>query len=403
MTSEEDFARALRASAAHAPEPSTELFALAAERRGRTRALRRRAAGASALALVAAAGCALALLPDRPAATPGPGGAPSAQQTLSEADTLRSLMPTGGTITEVVLSPPDSRGTPVGTALNYDDGNGPVEVWLAFDRMATPLSDAAIALQCPDALAQPTSTCRTATRPDGSHVVTTVTTPRWDNDDRSWTVTYTTPDGRWIRASELATGSATRPAREHPALTEAQLLDVVTSDAWQPSLDIIPAPTVPPATPVTGPAVIATLRAALPDGASLDTGTDPQATPGRAHGAVSFGGRTSQLVVSVEHGWRRGYAVDPVSTFNNFAYGAASGQAPDGTRFYAREVQGADPRRTDPAPGNEWIVSALHPDGTMVTVTLWTYGPGYRFAAGPGALDQEQLVALATAASWEHA
>ncbi|MFD8483647.1 hypothetical protein [Kitasatospora sp. NPDC059673] len=403
MTSEEDFARALRASAAHAPEPPTELFALAAERRGRTRVRRRRAAGASALALVAAAGCALALLPDRSPARPAPAATPVGQTFMS--DTLSSLMPADGRVTDLSGTSPDDLQpghTPMAW-LDYDDGNGPARLLLTIDRLPTPLGDGAAALQCPDTLARPTATCELATRPDGSRLVTTATAPRWDGDDRSWTVTFADPDGRMVSATEIASGRPGHPAREQPPLTRERLLAVATSDAWRPAFTVLPASTVPPAAPVGGPAMLTALHTALPAGATFDPGTGTQETPGRVHGTVSLGGHTSQLVVSVEHGWQRGFPVEPATRFRNFGFDGSFSQTPDGTLRFVKEVPVPGPDGTKDTQGTERIAGALLPDGTMVTAKIWTYGPDHQVTAFPPALSSEQLVALVTVPSWAHA
>ncbi|MGX4733772.1 hypothetical protein [Kitasatospora griseola] len=398
MTSEEDFARALRASADHAPEPPTELFALAAERRGRTRVRRRRTAGASTLALVAAAGCALTLLPDRSPATPAPGTAPLGRASLPAI--LRSLLPTDGTVTEPQDTVPAD--PTLMTLLDYDDGHGPARVTVSLNRLATPIADAT-ALQCPDTLAQPTTTCRSTTRPDGSRLVTAVTTPRWGGD-RYWSVIYAAPDGRMVAAGESTDGAPGQPAREQPPVTPERLVAIATSDAWRPAFDTLPASTVPPAPPVDAAAVLAALRTALPAGATLDPGAEAQDTPGRARGTVSFAGRASQLTVTVEHGWQRGFPDDPATRFRNQSGGSSSyRQNPDGTRYFLQELQFPYPDVPQSTPGTQWITNALLPDGTMVTVKLWTYGPEYRITSEPGALDQQQLIDLATSPAWQHA
>ncbi|MFF0387783.1 hypothetical protein ACFYS8_03705 [Kitasatospora sp. NPDC004615] len=403
MTSEEDFARALRASAATAPEPSTELFALAAERRGRTRVRRRRAAGASALALVAAAGCALALLPDRSPARPAPAASPVGQTFMS--DTLSSLMPADGRIIDPAGTSPDDllpAHTPMGW-MDYDDGNGPARVLLTIDRLATPLSDSAAALQCPDTLNQPTATCQLTTRPDGSRLITTTTAPRWEAGDRVWTVTYATTDGRIVNATEVASGRPGHPAREQPPLTQERLVTVATSDAWRPAFTVLRASTVPPAAPVGSPAVLAALRVTLPADATFDPGPGTQDTPGRVHGTVSLANLTSQLVVSVEHGWQRGFPADPDTRFRNIGFDGRFKEHPDGTRSYVKEVPVPGPDGTKDTQGTEVIAGALLPDGTMVTAKLWTYGPNYQVTRDAPALSQEQLVALVAAPSWAHA
>ncbi|KDN82090.1 hypothetical protein [Kitasatospora cheerisanensis] len=254
MTSEEDFTRALRDSADFAPAPPTELFALAAERRGRTRVRRRRTLGASAVALVAATGCALALLPGH---TPAPVRTTPAAPVVDGvfmSTTLRSLLPADGRVTdpagtEVSLVTP---GQAPMAWLDYDDGHGSARVLLAVDRLATPLSDGTPALQCPDTLAEPTTTCRRTTRPDGSRLTTSTKAPRWDGDDRAWSVTYAAPDGRAVTVHQVTSATPGHPARETPPLTEAQLQDVAASDAWRPAYAVLPAATVPPAAPVAG-------------------------------------------------------------------------------------------------------------------------------------------------------
>ncbi|MGW4378371.1 hypothetical protein [Kitasatospora sp. NPDC004531] len=394
-TSEQDFARALRASADLAPEPSTELFAMAAERRGRARVRRRRAAGASAFALVAAAGCALALLPDRDPARPAPATTPVGRTFMS--DTLNSLMPADGRVSDLSGTSPDELQpgrTPMAW-LDYDDGDGPARILLTVDRLATPIGDGTTALQCPDTLAQPTATCRLTTRADGSHLVTTATTPRWDGDDRVWTATYAAPDGRMVTATEIASGRPGQPARERPPLTEERLLAVASSDAWRPAFAHLPAATVAPAAPVDARAVLTALPAALPAGATFDPGTEEQRGWGRAHGTVSLGGATGQLLVTVEHGWQRGFPTEPAARFRDLAPNGSFDRTPDGTLVFTNELSGPDGTR-----GAQRMAGALLPDGTLVTARVWTYGPDHRFAAVPPALGDDQLLALVTAPSW---
>ncbi|MFF0292328.1 hypothetical protein ACFYST_02895 [Kitasatospora sp. NPDC004614] len=408
MTSEEDFARALRASAATAPEPPTELFALAAERRGRTRVRRRRAASASALALVAAAGCALALLPDRSPARPAPAATPVGETFMT--DTLISLMPADGQVSKASGTSPDELRpalTPMAW-LDYDDGNGPATVLVTTDRLPTPLSDGAAALQCPDTLAQPTTTCQLATRPDGSRVVTTTTAPRWEGDDRAWTVTYAAPDGRVVSVTEIGLGftahPGTKPAREQPPLTLERLLAMASSDAWRPAFTVLPASTVPPAAPVGGPAVLAALHTALPAGATFDPGTGAQNTPGRVHGTVSYQGLTTPVVVSVEHGWQRGFPADPATRFRNtLGFAASINRTPDGTLTFVQRHLVDGPNGPAHARSTERIAGALLPDDTVVTIKMWTHGSDYQDAISAPALSDEQLVALVAAPSWAHA
>ncbi|MEV4556860.1 hypothetical protein AB0K51_07655 [Kitasatospora sp. NPDC049285] len=396
MLPEEDFARALRASADLAPEPAVELFALAAERRGRTRVRRRRTAAASAVGVVAAAALALAVLPDRPAPRPAPAAPPVSAQFMTV--TLRSLLPADGLVTDVNGQTADDQlpgGHPLAW-LDYDDGRGPVTVLLTVNRVAVPLTDGSTGVQCPDSLSEPTTSCRRETRPDGSRVLTLVKQPRWTGDDRSWTVVHTAPDGRQVRVDET---TPARALREQPALTEAQLLDVVSSDAWRPAFVGMPAVSAQPAAAPPA-AVLATLRGALPAGASFDAGTGVQDTPGRVHGAVTAAGRTSQLVVSVEHGWHRGFPDDPRTAFEQLGYGSTLAVTGDGTRTAVGERTVLGP---DGATGRSWHAAALLPDGTLVSAQLWTYGPGFTYSAEPGALTSAQLLAVVTAPAWSHA
>ncbi|OKJ16072.1 hypothetical protein [Kitasatospora sp. CB01950] len=406
MTSEEDFARALRASAELAPAPAGDLLALNAELRGRNRVLRRRAAGASAVALVATAGCALALLPwGTPADVSAAGDTPSAAAPTPPdgfmSHTLRSLLPKEGKVDAQKISSTDRSMTPSASA-EYDDGHGPAQVGVTAERVVTPLTDADPALQCPDTLEQPTTTCHVTARPDGSRLVTAAKAPRWNGDTRTWTATFSTPDGRMIRAFEIVTGFADDPDREQPPLPMDGLQKIATSDDWKPAFDQLPPGRVF-TEPVTTEQVAAALREALPAGAVFDPGKDTQNVPGRIHGTVTLNGRTSNVVATVAHNWQYGLPGDERVRFQQMGSTANIHQTVNGIDAFLKKIPLAGPGHTPETQGTDWFAAAQFPGRTVVTVKLWTPGTGNQHATGPGALDEDQVVALVAAANWSHA
>ncbi|KDN82089.1 hypothetical protein [Kitasatospora cheerisanensis] len=111
-------------------------------------------------------------------------------------------------------------------------------------------------------------------------------------------------------------------------------------------------------------------------------------------------GRTGQLLVTVEHGWHRGFRDDPATAFGTLTASQPTRRTADGALYAVIQFNATGP---DGAGGLQWIARGLLPDGTLVTAKLWTYGPDHRITTDPGVLDQERLTALVTAPSWARA
>ncbi|MFC8717506.1 hypothetical protein [Kitasatospora sp. NPDC057198] len=391
---EEDFVRVLRAGAELAPAVPADEFALGAERRGRRRVLRRRIGVASAVALVAAAGIVPAVLPDRarPSAQ-APASSPPRVDDAFMLDTLTSLLPAGGTVSggQGLAPDPNEPGRVPQAYLGYDDGRGGrVQLMLAVDLVASPVTTDAQRLLCYEPIVPGTATCDPATRPDGSYLLTSGYGGP-DTDDHGLSVTYTLPNGRQVQVQEVA---ADRDVKELP-LDKDELTEIATAAQWQWVFGTLgAAPSRPPARPApTGERMLAAL-APLLNGAQLDTSRTGTDLPGRIRVDVTAGGRTSALLLSVTPGWRAGYPADPRSTFTSVHRSTSS--LPDGTLVSTTTLGGA--QRTS---SGGYLADALLPDGTEVGVRLWNSTTG-RDGERPGdpVLTTDQLSALVTAPVW---
>ncbi|MGW4802805.1 hypothetical protein [Kitasatospora sp. NPDC004272] len=395
---EEDFARVLRAGAELAPAVSADEFALGAERRGRRRVLRRRIGVASAVALVAAAGVVPALLPDRPKpSAQAPAATPPRVDDAFMLDTLTSLLPAGGTVSDGQGRAPDPNtpGQVPQAYLGYDDGHGGrVQLLLAIDLVATPVTTDAQRLLCYEPVVPGSATCDPATRPDGSHLLTTGYGGP-GSDDHSLSVAYTLANGRLVQVDEV---SADPTVKELP-LDKAKLTEIVTAPQWQWVFGTLgTAPSRPPARPApAGDRMLSALTPLLNgvQGVQLDTSRTGTDLPGRIRVDVTANGRTSVLLLSVTPGWRRSYPTDPQLTFSTMH--RSPDRRPDGTLVSSTVPLGGAQRTAD----GGYLANALLPDGTEVSLRLWNSTTG-RDGERPGdpVLTTDQLSALVSAPVW---
>ncbi|QKW22594.1 hypothetical protein HUT16_29045 [Kitasatospora sp. NA04385] len=392
---EEDFARVLRAGAELAPAVPAREFALRAERRGRRRVLRRRIGVASAVVLVAAAGAVPSLLPDR--AKPSAQAAAPTPPRVDDAfmlGTLTALLPSGGTVSDGQgLAPDPNRPGVVPQAyLGYDDGRGGrVQLLLAIDLVASPVTTDAQRLLCYEPIVPGSATCDPATRPDGSRLLTTGYGGP-GTDEHSLSVVYTLANGRQVRVQEVA---ADRTVQELP-LDQNELTEIATAAQWQWVFGPLgPAPSRPPARPApAGDRMLAALTPLLKD-VHLDTGRTATDLPGRIRVDVTANGRTSALLLSVTPGWRTSYPADPQRTFS--AMHRSTDRRPDGTLVSATTTLGG----VQHAANGGYVADALLPDGTEVSVRIWNSGTG-RDGERPGdpVLTPDQLSALVASPVW---
>ncbi|WP_051942705.1 class I SAM-dependent rRNA methyltransferase [Streptacidiphilus rugosus] len=244
MPVEEDFTNALRAelSAVEPDTPSLLQGALRSGRRRRRRQLTATLGGAAAVLAVAvlvstlgvtrhtdslsrptAANPTASPAPSTPSAVPAPVGA----QGLVAA--LESLLPHGGTVSDA-SGTPDVR-TPA-AALTYRNAQGGSLVRVSLSRL--PAAGIVPALQegCPPDAAASHDVCEAWTLPDGSVLVTTRSSAHADGapGQQRWSAVRTAADGRRWTVREV------RTAGPDPALSFPDLMDIVTSPAWDPAM-----------------------------------------------------------------------------------------------------------------------------------------------------------------------
>ncbi|KJS59651.1 hypothetical protein [Streptomyces rubellomurinus] len=413
MPLDDRFAALLHDAAELAPDPPAAELAASARRRHLRARRRRTAVVAAATAVVALTALGTRLLPG---ADPGPGstrlapsgGWPEGITGTFMTDTLVSLLPPGQITAAGGYGTNDGAvpGLPPSAHLLYDDGQGAGMVTLSVDRVALPISETTAGTQCADPVESPTEGCERTVLPDGGIVVVDRLAPVEPMKVRKWQATYTGPDGRRLQIWEVNATSYGPPlSRPNPPLTPRQLTAAVTSNAWDPlfapGAATTPAPGNSPEP--SGPSadrIIATARALLPPGTLADPGAT-QHTTGRAHLSVTLDGRTSMLSVRADP--RRADAASAARVRQAYEHGdgvdPAAVRTPDGTLVQVRQLHAS---KSGDGPVLRWIVTALHPDDTEVTVAEWNGTDEPNARPGTPALTTEQLTAIAVAAPWRH-
>ncbi|MCC9309991.1 hypothetical protein LN042_23435 [Kitasatospora sp. RB6PN24] len=412
---DERFSQALRDAAELAPDTSGESLADSAERIGRSRAVRRRTvvvSGAAVLALAALTTTVeLRSGPGRPTVAAGTGTTGTAQVTGQfMADTLASLLPSGGRTSEAHgtgTGDPNSPG-PMANLL-YTDATGAARLELSASRVQGPVNRWTYGTQCPDPFDTALDGCTRSVRADGSIVVV----EQLSGPPRTWSAYFTRTDGQQLRLDEADfTGGSPADGKNLP-ISPDQLAAVLSSSAWNPVLSAVTVPaSAPPQAQDTAQApapedVLAGVQKRLPADARADAGDlGKQNTLGSAHLAVTLSGRTSQLQITVEPKWAQGDGPEAQSRRRQFTSGASDPgdvtRAADGTSVISQANNTGDTNATGyGAPGQvSWVVDALHPDGTRVTVTEWNGPSSHAFTAGPLALNADQLTAIALGTDW---
>ncbi|MFF1873824.1 hypothetical protein [Streptomyces sp. CB03911] len=393
MPFEDEFPLALRSAAELAPDPGAVGLAAGAVRRARRRRTRGALAGTAAALAVAALGA--LLLPGAGAgAAPGPSGGQVASRGVSGAEMvglLKALLPPG----RISEAGADTGARPV-VHLLFDDGRGAATITLFVERVSGP--DAA---RCLDSFDTPTESCERTVRPDGSVVVIDKMNGRSADLPKEWRAVYATPGGKQVLLTSYNGVNAGPPTtRPEPPLSAEQLTAVVTSPSWDAVFAGLPAPSASGGSPLPSPGaasapapagILATVAPLLPPGSVIGE-PQTQESAGRAHLRVTFEGRTSLLLVSV----------DPASAENRaakdvFERNPAVTRRPDGS---AVDVQVGGASGSADGPALNWSVEVFHPDGRRIRVGEWNGENGYDFRPGTPALTVEQLTAIAADPAW---
>ncbi|GGQ91111.1 hypothetical protein [Kitasatospora griseola] len=403
MSSDNAVSELLRDAADLAPDTPGEVLADVGERLGRRRVLRRRAAAA------AAAGAAMTLVAlGGVAVQHGGASAPAAVRRAANPavtgqfmiDTLTSLLPPGR-VDDTHGEGSDAQfGGPL-AHVAYDDGRGASAMTLSTDWVALPIGPGTEGTQCVDPTERPTAGCTRTVGADGSILVIQKFTPEPGGGPTStWTAIWTGSDGRRVRLSELNSRTAGPPlTRPEPVLSVEQLAAVVSSPAWNPVFEVFATSTNTPASsqlPLPD-AILATAESLLPSDAQHDRGSTPQTTPGAAHLIVTVDGRTSLLSISVTPQWMK--EGNPRSLFADLAAGGQPTRTQSGADVIT-STSGAT--KSSPNPPVRWLVDALLPDGTRVSISENNGTTGYDAQPGNPALTLDQLTALAAATAWQH-
>ncbi|MFC8449411.1 hypothetical protein [Kitasatospora sp. NPDC057223] len=406
MPFEDEFPLALRNAAELAPDPATVVLAAGAVRRARRRRTRGVLAGVAAVLAVATAGALLlpgsgsgrALGPSGGRATAGGVSGPEMVALLTALLPPGGISDAGGTGTSDAGGP----GARPGAHLTFDDGRGAAMISLIIQRVAGP--DAA---QCMDSFDTPTESCERTWLPDGSAVVIDRMNARTAGRPKEWRAVYATPGGKQVLLSSYNAVTGGPPlTRPDPPLSAEQLTAVVTSPSWDAVFAALPAASASDVSPVPSPGATPTV-APLPDPAEILATATPllppgavagppqtQESAGRAHLQVTFEGRTSMLLVSVQ----------PASEENRRAKELLEqGAEPDLTRLpdgSGVSVRDSSATRGGGGSQTQWSVEAFHPDGRRIQVSEWNGLTGYEFNPGTPALTVEQLTAIAAGRSW---
>ncbi|WP_327066243.1 hypothetical protein [Kitasatospora sp. NBC_01302] len=405
MPLEDSITELLREAADLAPDTPGELLADGGERRGRRRVARRRAGiVAGGVAVLAVAGLVAVQL------RPGDDRvAPSSRQTTaspgpsSALATLVPLLPPGRTSERSGPDPVTGQGP--AARLVFDDGHGATLLQLSTATVGLPLGDDTDGTQCPDPFMMPTEDCTRTVRPDGAILVVDRAAPFSTDPAKEWSAVYTRVDGRQVRLDEYNSRTPAGPAtRADPALSAEQLTAVVTSSSWDGLIGAARPVTAPttgtPAPKAPRPAdVLATADRLLPAGVQHDNGTTPQTTAGEGHLTVTAAGRSSVLVITVDPQLDRG-AGDPRGAFEGSV--RAGQQLTRAVNGGSSVITSTTPVTTSSgAPASLWMVEAMLPDGTGVTIDETDGSNGYDIQPGPPVLTIDQLTALATDPGWQ--
>ncbi|MFF3596421.1 hypothetical protein [Kitasatospora indigofera] len=391
MTFEDEFPLALRSAAELAPDTGAVALSAGAVRRARRRRTRGVLVGTAGVLTVAVLGTVL-LTGHGPGAAVVPSGGQVASRAVSDAQMLgllTDLLPPGR-ISEAGVDTGSNRVV----HLLHDDGRGASTITLFVERVSGP--DAA---RCLDSFDTPTESCDRTVRPDGSVVVIDKMNGRSADQPKEWRAVYATPGGKQVVLTSYNAVNAGPPTtRPEPPLSAEQLTAVVTSPSWDAvfaglsasAADVSPLPSPGAASPAPAE-ILATVTPLLPPGTVVG-GPQTQESAGRAHLEVTFEGRTSMLLVSV----------DPASKENREAKGMFE-RDPDVTRLpdgSALDVRVSGASKSGGGPDVNWAVEVFRPDGRRIRVSEWNGANGYEFRPGTPALTVEQLTAIAADRAW---
>ncbi|MFB7322407.1 hypothetical protein [Streptomyces sp. NPDC056190] len=169
--------------------------------------------------------------------------------------TLKSLLPSGGTVS-AASGMTSQVGPPVvwpGAKLAYSTAKGSSSIDIDLTRLdpGTP-SDEQGQGGCLPVEVRPYDKCTTEKLPGGAVLNTTksFTHPTSDTGQKHWYVVLTTPDGVQLSVEEFGGGSEKGSSSgADPLLSIAQLTSIVRSPAWNKAINALPAPDEAPSTP----------------------------------------------------------------------------------------------------------------------------------------------------------
>ncbi|MEV4614173.1 hypothetical protein AB0K43_16485 [Kitasatospora sp. NPDC049258] len=308
---------------------------------------------------------------------------------------LTKLLPAGWKVvssdaTGTTPADPKPPGGPSVT-LAVDDGAGVGTVMVAVGRLATPVDLDQERLRCPNKADEPDTDCSREPAPGGSFLTIEQNRPRAGTSDsrKRCSATLVTPAGTQVTVVEWNAGSRTdgRVTRKDPPLTVDRLRSIATSAVWDKVAAALPEPGPSGSGPdrLTVEQMLAIAVPLLPVGATV---TEPAGAPGRASFLLNAGRGPGLVEITLRDG-----SLPP--TGKEVADGFADvEQLPDGTRVRSY--------REDAPTGGKGVIrdvaEVLGTDRLWVTVRAYN-GPSPALAARP-VLTPDQLMALATAASW---
>lgn len=415
---EEQLPAALGVAADEFPLPGPDLVRRATARGRRLRRIRIAQVGATAVALTVVAvtgtvigtgalgggsnGTPQAVGPaTQPHSTTGPATRPvgSAVSDQDMIDTLKSLLPPGGTVSEASGRGTDSGDGTLSAQLTYRLGHGTSGIDISLSRLIPNIPrDQQGDGGCVPVEIHPYDVCTTGTLLDGSTLSTTksFTYPNSNHGQRRWTAALTTKAGAQLFVEEFGGGgekSSTSSAK--PVLTTTQLDAIVTSPAWAKAIGSIPVPEpTPPSDENGGPSgaqMTAAITALLPKGGVL---TDWDASTGLVEVVYNDGHGRNMIQVDAQENMGALLA-DHMGCADAHGYCEATTLA-DGTKV---KVTKQPSEKGGSAVA--WQVDTLHPDGRRVSVMEFnSYAQAGPVTRPRPALSLAQLQAIALSPKW---
>ncbi|POX54086.1 hypothetical protein [Streptomyces sp. Ru72] len=414
---EERLTRAMSRAISEFPPHSADLVRRSVARGRRMRLIRATqvAAATAAFAAVAAGGTLMAT----DALGSGGGGSPeqlrpggpvhSTEQSPSRAPasisgdemvrTLKSLLPSGGTVLATSGRGSEGGDTVVwpSARLTYSTADGTSGIDIAIARLD---SGAAAGQQgqggCLPVEVRPYDKCTTRKLPGGGVLSTTksFTYPNSDTGQKRWYVVYTTRDGAQLTVQEFGGGGEKGSASgADPLLSIAQLTSIVRSPAWNTAIAALPAPQEAPAATssaggkrVPGTRLTEVLKSHLPRGGTV---SDVNADDALVQLVYDDGHGKNMVEVDVQYDQTR--FVAGLMGCAGVSAGCEAVTLADGTKV--KKVKGHAEKGGSAAV---WLVDTLRKDGRRVAVReVNSYAESGPVTRPQPALSMDQLVAIA--------